>query len=188
MSQKVIDDNSTYQKHSSSNVINEITLTKNKRVRLYDILLDFINKGGKIENFIIEKYDLYLNPNDKIHLMKLLEYLFLQPNIESTMRLYNRLYRNSLQDAIDSLIAVFNSINNPYLRDTIANTEIHREDAEIIIDAYYWSDGKSTPKYVTLERKAIVNNRDLVLHILHNQCSEIPVTSLELLHISEIPA
>ena len=100
-----------YQKYSSSNVIIEINHTKNKRLKLYKIVLDFLCNGGRIEDFNLDTYNLSLNNNDKAHLKRLIEWLSLQPDIESTMRQYFRGYNNSLRDAIDSLISIFTSVS-----------------------------------------------------------------------------
>jgi hypothetical protein len=90
-----------------------------------------------------------------------------------------------IEDAIN-LVVIFTSVDNPYIRDLIRGDGIHIEDAEIIVDAYYWSWGKTNPKYITIERRSIEENRESILQILHRYCTDFPETGLELLNISEL--
>lgn len=154
-------------------------------MKIYPAILDFFENGGEITETFLIKYDLHLNENDKQHLKSLFQYLALQPNILVCLRAHLRHYKDALEKAI-SLVALFKSVDRPYLRDLIIGDGIHNEDAEIIVDAYYWSNGKTDPKFITIEREAIENNRDRILHVLKRQCIEFPETNLELLNIREL--
>jgi len=185
MSECVLD-SGRFSNHTSTKVVHEVHKVKNKRLKMYITILNFINNGGSITDTSLIEFEIYLNDNDLNHLKSLYEYLILHKDILPFLRAYQRQYKESVDTAIN-LVLLFPSVDKPYLRDSISGFGIHKEDAEIIVDAYYWSSGKIDPKYITLERRALVNNKDRVLHILRNQCTEFPQTTLNLIHISEIP-
>jgi hypothetical protein len=172
----------SYVKHTSSRVFSEVERVKNKRLCLYSLYLE--SKGNITDN-LLAKYGIHLNANDKGHLKTLFEYLSRFKDSLAVMRAFQRQYRNSLDDAFNR-VTRFNSVDKPYIRDLITGNGIHKEDAEIIVDAYYWSHKKFQPTYITIERKSVQTNRDLVLHILTHQCDELPPTGLQLLNISEL--
>jgi len=174
-----------YFKHTSTRVINEVNHVKDKRLKIYPLILDFIESGGQLSDASLIQYNFHLNENDKKHINSLFSHLESQQNFLSFLRAFQRQYKRSLEKAI-SLVSLFASIERPYLRDLITGNGIHKEDAEIIVDAYYWSPGKNDPKYITIERRAIEDNRDVILHILQKQCTDFPETELKLLHISEL--
>jgi hypothetical protein len=174
--------NPSYTKYTSSRVFSELERVKKKRLVLYSLYLEY---KGDLTKEILDKLDIHLNDNDRSHLQSLFEYLSRYKDTLAVLRAFLRQYRNSLDDAIQ-LVNLFTSIDRPYLRDLIVGNGIHKEDAEIIIDAYYWSNEKFNPKYITIERNSIQNNRDIVMHILTHQCNEFPPTGLELLNIAEL--
>lgn len=174
-----------YTNHTSKRVINEVNRVKNKRLKIYHLLLEFLTSGDKLIDASLIKYNVNLNDNDKRHLNALLSYISDQKDGLLFLRAFNRQYKISLEDATNAINLVV-SVDQPYLRDLIITDGIHKEDAEIIIDAYYWSCGKDDPRYVTIERRSIENNRDLILHILHGSCTDFPRTELKLLNISEL--
>jgi len=174
-----------FSTHTSTRVLDEITRVKNKRLKIYPTIVKFIESGGQLTESSLINYDIHLNENDKSHLESLLQYLALQPNILAFLRAFLRQYSISLEKAI-GLVTIFPSVEKPYLRDLITGNGIHKEDAEIIVDAYYWSQNKLDPQYVTIERRAIEENRDTVLHILRGSCTDFPGTSLQLLNIRDL--
>jgi hypothetical protein len=174
-----------YTNHTSTRVIDEVNRVKNKRLKIYPLILDFIQSGGQLNDASLIQYNIHLNENDKQHLKSLFSYLASQQNSLFFLRVFQRQYKNMLEDAIN-LVIIFTSVDQPYIRDLITGYGIHTEDAEIIVDAYYWSPSKTDPKYITIERRAIEANRDRVLHILRKQCTDFPETQLMLLNITEL--
>ena len=186
MSECVLD-SGRFSNHTSTKVVNEVHKVKTKRLKMYITILNFINTGGSITNASLIEFEIYLNDNDLNHLKSLYEYLILQKDILPFLRAYQRQYKESVETAIN-LILLFPSVEKTiFARFNFWFRGYIKEDAEIIVDAYYWSSGKIDPNYITLERRALVNNKDRVLHILRNQCTDFPQTTLNLIHISEIP-
>lgn len=187
----IVFESGRYSNHSSNRVIYEVNHVKNKRMKVYPLLLEYFENRGTLETLptmldsLLLKYDIHPNENDNRHLHSLLQYLALQPNILVFLRVYLRNYKILIEKAI-GLVTLSSSVEQPYLRDLITGNGIHREDAEIIVDAYYWSNGKHSPKYVTIERQSIECNRETILHILKSSCTDFPATQLELLNIREL--
>jgi len=177
--------NRSLQKYTSSNVKQEVDLKRAKRSKIYDLLLEWSIKGEMIESIPFDKYNIYLNDNDKRHLKSLFEYLSKEKEIFSTLRLFKAMYERFLIEAFNSLVEVCKSVNEPYLVHLLSD-DIHREDAKIIVDAYYWSNGKNNPKFITIEREMIFCKRDIILRTLHDYCSAFPKTDLKLMNIHEI--
>jgi len=173
-----------YEKYTSQNVIDEVNQKKKKRLKLYDIILDHLIDKNDITSFDPAQYEIFLNDNDRNHLFELIDYLAKQPNILESIRIFHRAYGSLLHDAISKLREIYPSTHQPYLVALLAD-EFHKEDAKIVIDAYYWSNGRDTPIYVTLERRSLFEGRKSVMKTLHDYC-ELPPTALQLLNLHEL--
>lgn|GEM_PF-7077653 len=182
---KLLFQSDIYQRYTSSNVIQEIKLKKKKRLKIYEIAIEYLNKGKKIEDISFEKHGIHLSNNDEQHLKMIFDNLSSESDFLSSLRLFTNMYKKLLEDSLKKIVEVFQSVHKPYLI-ALLSDDIHSDDAKIIVDAYYWSNGRNDPKYVTIERVSIFNNRDKILTTLHDYCEDFPITSLQLKNILEI--
>ena len=179
-------ENDFYSKHTSKTVIKEVKLKEKKRTKLYELLISHLNSDGDLSSFEPTEEDIYLNANDKGHLFQLVRFLGRESDSLGLLRLFNRVYRKRLSEAQSKLCEICSYANDAYLEDLIrCHSNVHLEDAKIIVDSYYWCEGRNNPKYITLERKSLIDNRNNVISIL-NKYRPIKDNGFELLNIFEI--
>jgi hypothetical protein len=166
----------------------EIERRLKKRKDLYLRLSSFFFKGGKLADF---DTSCITNQNDHQHFEDLL--LLLSKQLPSEVLAYLRdkdnITRKGIADALGKTQSPLVEMSyDPLCENIIQSLLKNRSDAQIFVDAYYWSEKKGASVFATTDVTDFVKNRVDIHKAMCNYkiVDRIENLPLRILHLNKI--
>jgi len=177
---------SDVHRYTGERVKEEIEKRLRKRQLLYTELIRHIARGQNPEQFTSTS----LNLNDLRHFQAILKEISgqTQENVLTYIRDKSEITQKGIQHAMRQISQPFaQRINEDMCTDILVAIITNRADAEILVDALYFSEGRSIT-FVTLDSTDITQKRNQIIKAIKNYRSleNSEFLSLGIQHIGEI--
>lgn len=154
--------NRSFKRFTGLRVRTEINKRLNKRRRLYVDLVKYFERGGNPKKFVASTV---MNKNDRQHFESLLSILSKRSDADvlTYLREKDMVTRKGIKEAFSKVQTPLVGLSSDLVCEKMIESAVgNPADAEILVDAFVWSEKRSNAIFITLDWTDFIANRSRI--------------------------